>query len=60
MKILMTADAVGGVWTYALDLAVGLAPRGVEVVLAVLGPAPSPRQRAAAAGSVGMPCARAK
>jgi glycosyltransferase involved in cell wall biosynthesis len=36
----MTADAVGGVWTYALDLAGALAPFGVETTLAVLGPAP--------------------
>jgi glycosyltransferase involved in cell wall biosynthesis len=35
----MTADAVGGVWTYALDLARGLAAQGVAVTLAVLGPA---------------------
>lgn len=37
----MTADAVGGVWTYALDLARGLAPHGVEVTLLVNGPPPS-------------------
>jgi glycosyltransferase involved in cell wall biosynthesis len=48
MKVLMTADAVGGVWTYALDLAAGLAQHGIEVVLAVLGPPPSPAQRDAA------------
>jgi glycosyltransferase involved in cell wall biosynthesis len=48
MKVLMTADAVGGVWTYALDLAAGLSQHGVDVVLAVLGPAPSPAQREAA------------
>ena len=41
-RLLMTADAVGGVWTYALDLAAGLAPFGVETTLAVLGPAPAP------------------
>lgn len=38
MKVLMTCDAVGGVWQYATDLARGLAGQGVEVVLAVLGP----------------------
>lgn len=38
MKLLMTCDAVGGVWQYATDLARGLARREVEVVLAVLGP----------------------
>ena len=38
MKLLMTCDAVGGVWQYATDLAAALAGEGVEVVLAVLGP----------------------
>ena len=37
MKILMTADTVGGVWTYALELAGALAPHGVEVALATMG-----------------------
>jgi glycosyltransferase involved in cell wall biosynthesis len=45
MKVLMTADAVGGVWTYALDLVEGLAEHDVEVVLALLGPAPTAEQR---------------
>jgi glycosyltransferase involved in cell wall biosynthesis len=45
MRVLMTADAVGGVWTYALELARALEPRGVRIVLAVLGPAPSHAQR---------------
>jgi glycosyltransferase involved in cell wall biosynthesis len=40
----MTADAVGGVWRYALDLAGELSLRDVEVVLCVLGPAPEPSQ----------------
>jgi glycosyltransferase involved in cell wall biosynthesis len=46
LRVLITADAVGGVWTYALDLARGLAARRVETVLAVLGPAPDMAQRA--------------
>lgn len=46
-RVLMTADAVGGVWSYALTLAAALRP--VEVTLAVLGPAPSAAQRTAAA-----------
>ena len=33
----MTADTVGGVWTYALELADAVAPHGVEVVLATMG-----------------------
>jgi glycosyltransferase involved in cell wall biosynthesis len=45
VKVLMTADAVGGVLTYALELAGGLARRGVETVLAVAGPPPSREQR---------------
>ena len=40
--VLMTADAVGGVWTYALDLCRGLGTRGVHVSLVVLGPPASP------------------
>lgn len=46
--VFMTADAVGGVWTYAIDLAQGLAMRGVRTTLAVLGPSPGPAQRRAA------------
>lgn len=36
-KVLMTADTMGGVWTYAVDLALGLTERGVEVALATMG-----------------------
>ena len=50
----MTADAVGGVWTYALDLARGLAGRGVRTTLAVLGPAPEAEQRRAAEAVPGL------
>ena len=35
--VLMTADTVGGVWTFALDLAEALGLRGTEVVLATMG-----------------------
>ncbi len=48
MKILMTADAVGGVWTYALELAGALRQDGCEVIIATMGAPPSPAQRAAA------------
>ncbi|KNY24352.1 glycosyl transferase family 1 [Methylobacterium sp. ARG-1] len=50
--VLMTADAVGGVWSYTVDLAGGLVDAGVRVTLAVLGPDPSAAQaaRAEAAG----------
>ena len=37
MRVLMTADTVGGVWTYALDLARLLAGHGCEVTLATMG-----------------------
>lgn len=47
MRVLMTADAVGGVWTYALDLSAALAPHDICVVLATMGPRPSDAQRAA-------------
>lgn len=50
MRVLMTADAIGGVWSYALDLSRILIARGVEVVLAVMGPAPTDTQRDEAAG----------
>lgn len=49
LHVLMSVDAVGGVWTYALDLAAGLAQRGVVATLAVLGPPPDRAQLAAAA-----------
>jgi len=44
----MTADAVGGVWQYATDLAAALGAQGHAVTLAVLGPAPTADQRAQA------------
>jgi glycogen synthase len=46
MKLLMTADAVGGVWSYSLELCRALAAWGVEVILATMGPMPSASQRA--------------
>ncbi|MEE1655326.1 glycosyltransferase family 4 protein [Microvirga sp. CF3062] len=53
LHVLMTADAVGGVWQYALDLAGGLLTHGVRTTIAVLGPAPSADQQimAEAAGA---------
>lgn len=49
MKVLMTADAVGGVWTYAMELSRALGQRGVSVALATMGPPPSDEQRRQAA-----------
>jgi glycogen synthase len=46
MRVLMSADAVGGVWTYATELRAALAQHDVEVVLATLGPEPPPDARA--------------
>lgn len=43
-RVLMTVDAVGGVWRYALDLAIGLRWKGVETVFAGFGPRPSSGQ----------------
>lgn len=53
-RVLLTADTVGGVWTYALDLARGLSDHGVVAVLATLGPEPDAVQRAAAAEVPGL------
>ncbi|OWV92805.1 glycosyl transferase [Rhizobium sp. R72] len=47
-RILMTVDAVGGVWRYAMDLARGLRGFGVETMFAGLGPPPSQAQSAEA------------
>ena len=51
--VLMSADAVGGVWQYSLDLASGLVRRGLAVTVAVLGPAPSEARIAAAERATG-------
>jgi glycosyltransferase involved in cell wall biosynthesis len=42
--ILMTTDAVGGVWSYAGALARALCGRGCQVTLVVMGPAPKTEQ----------------
>ena len=47
-RVLMTLDAVGGVWRYAMTLGAGLAERGVSTVFVGLGPRPSPAQKAEA------------
>ncbi len=44
MRILLTTDAVGGVWRYSLSLAREWAADGIAVELAVLGPDPGPAQ----------------
>jgi glycogen(starch) synthase len=52
MRVLMTADTVGGVWTYATEAVDALARRGVSVTLAVMGRGPSPSERPAAAAAI--------
>src|SRR5438034_908460 len=47
-RVLMTADTVGGVWTYALELARALGEQGVEVALATMGAALREEQKAEA------------
>lgn len=44
-RVLMTTDAVGGVWQYSVDLTEGFSEHGVEVILATLGPLPSLEQK---------------
>jgi glycogen(starch) synthase len=46
MRVLMTADSVGGVWSYTVAVAGDLADRGTEVVVAVMGGPLTPGQRA--------------
>jgi glycosyltransferase involved in cell wall biosynthesis len=45
IRIIMTADTVGGIWTYATGLAASLAASGAEVHLVTMGPKPRPDQR---------------
>jgi glycosyltransferase involved in cell wall biosynthesis len=40
LKVLMTADSVGGVWRYAMDLCMAVREHGVEPIIAGLGPRP--------------------
>ena len=49
VRILMTADARAGVWTYVMALARALQPGGAEILLAVMGSALTSAQRAEAA-----------
>ncbi len=46
IRILMTADAVGGVWQYTVDLIAGFVDHGAQVLVASMGPRPSSAQRA--------------
>src|SRR5258708_7956963 len=53
-RVLMTADTVGGVWAYALELARRLARVGAAVALVTMGPPPSAAQRAEVAEIPGL------
>lgn len=50
-RILMTTDAVGGVWTFSVALARALGGRGAKVLLVNMGPQPSTQQRAMLQGA---------
>jgi glycosyltransferase involved in cell wall biosynthesis len=52
IRALITADTVGGVWTYAADLCRLLPRFGIEPVLVTLGPRPDAAQRAMIAGEL--------
>ena len=47
-RVLITTDAMGGVWTYSVELAGAMRAMGMEPVLAAMGPSPSLQQLAAA------------
>ncbi len=40
-RVLMTADAVGGVWRYAMDLAASLQTSNVQFLIVGVGPRPT-------------------
>jgi glycosyltransferase involved in cell wall biosynthesis len=44
MRILVTTDTLGGVWTYTRELVTGLTRRGVQVTLVSFGDIPTPGQ----------------
>ena len=54
LRLLLTTDAVGGVWQYSVDLARGLSRLNVETVLAIMGPSPSKAQLVMASGVKGL------
>jgi glycogen(starch) synthase len=43
-RVLMTADTIGGVWTYAVELIRALAEQDIEVALATMGREPTAQQ----------------
>jgi glycosyltransferase involved in cell wall biosynthesis len=53
-RLLITTDAVGGVWVYASTLAAALARRGCRVLLVSMGPSPRRDQLQAVSGIPGL------
>jgi glycosyltransferase involved in cell wall biosynthesis len=53
-RLLMTADTVGGVWHYAVELSCALARRGVRVELATMGASLSRQHRSRLSGVPGV------
>lgn len=49
-RVLMTADVVGGVWNYAMELIKGLSDHGIEIALATMGPLPDAEKRKSLTG----------
>jgi glycosyltransferase involved in cell wall biosynthesis len=54
LRVLMTTDAVGGVWIYSSALARALCQRGLRVHLVTLGPKPREDQLLSVAGIAGL------
>jgi glycogen(starch) synthase len=54
MRVLLTADTVGGVWPYTVELARALAAEGVETAIATMGRRPSAEQVGEAAAIPGL------
>src|SRR6195952_849244 len=46
MRVLLTTDAVGGVWTFTLELSSALLKAGHSVTLVCIGPRPDASQQA--------------
>lgn len=44
-RVLMTTDAVGGVWNYTVELASGYVKRNIGVIIATMGPLPDYKKR---------------
>jgi glycosyltransferase involved in cell wall biosynthesis len=53
-RVLLSTDAVGGIWQYTIELARALSQRRVEVEIAVLGPEVTTNQRNAVAALHGV------